>query len=123
MTTAPDRPPLRKLDLTVGILLAAIGALIGFVMLAYMGQLPQLAVICEGVPADGTRCSPDFLNVVTVLGYGIVIFAWFLTFGFFVVRVLRRRIGFFLPILGVVAMVLGYYLVLIILSASYQPAT
>jgi hypothetical protein len=123
MTTAPDRPPLRKLDLAAGIVLALIGALIGFVMLAYMGQLPQLAAVCEGVPVDGLRCSPDFLNTITIVGYGIVIFAWFLSFGFFVVRVLRRRIGFFWPIIGVVVMILGYYLVLIILSASYQPAT
>ena len=50
-------------------------------------------------------------------------FAWFLTFGFFIVRVLRRQIGFFLPLIGIVAMIVGYYLVLIILAASYQPSS
>ena len=122
MTTTPERRPLRIPDLIAGIVFAALGALIGFIMLAYMGQLSQLALICEDIPADGLRCSPTFLNTMTVIGFGIVIFAWFLSVGFFIVRVLRRKVGFWIPILGVVVMIAGYYLVLVILAASYQPA-
>ena len=124
MTTPPPaRKPLRIVDLVIGIVLAVIGGLIGTVMLAYMGQLSEVAVICEGVPADGLRCNPTYLSAVTVIGVGIVIFAWFLSTGFFIVRVLRRQLAFFVPIIGVVAMILGYYLVLILLSTGYQPAS
>ena len=123
MTTPPPaRKPLRILDLIAGLVLAAIGAMIGFIMLGYVAQVSQLSAICEGVTADGLRCNSGFLGVMTVVGLAIVVFAWFLTFGFFIVRVLRRKIGFFLPLVGIVAMIAGYYLMLIILAASYQPS-
>jgi hypothetical protein len=123
MTTPPPaKKPLRIVDLVAGLALSVLGALIGFIMLGYMAQLSQLSGVCEGVDADGVRCSPGFLGAMTVIGLAIVVFAWFLTFGFFIVRVVRRRVGFFLPLLGIVAMILGYYLVLIILAASYQPS-
>ena len=125
MTTPPPpaKKPLRIIDLVAGLVLAIIGALIGFIMLGYVAQLSQLSAICEGVDVDGTRCSPAFLSAMGVIGLGIVVFAWFLTFGFFVVRVLRRQVAFFLPLLGIVAMIAGYYLVLIVLAASYQPSS
>jgi hypothetical protein len=123
MTTPPPaKKPLRIVDLVAGLALSVLGALIGFIMLGYMTQLSQLSAICEGVDVDGVRCSPGFLGAMTVVGIAIVVFAWFLTFGFFIVRVVRRRVGFFLPLLGIVAMIAGYYLVLIILAASYQPS-
>ncbi len=109
-TTPPAKKPLRVVDLVAGLALSVLGALIGFIMLGYMAQLSQLSGICEGVDVEGVRCSPGFLGAMTVVGLAIVVFAWFLTF------------GFFLPLVGIVAMIAGYYLVLIILAASYQPS-
>jgi hypothetical protein len=124
MTTTPPpaKKPLRVVDLVAGLALSVLGALIGLIMLGYMAQLSQLSGICEGVDVEGARCSPGFLGAMTVAGIAIVVFAWFLTFGFFIVRVVRRRVGFFLPLVGIVVMIAGYYLVLIILAASYQPS-
>jgi len=125
MTTPPPpaKKPLRIIDLVAGLVLSIIGALIGFIMLGYIAQLSQLSALCEGVDADGLRCSPGFLGAMSLVGLAIILFAWALTFGFFLVRVLRRQVGFFLPLLGIVAMIVGYYLVLIILAASYQPSS
>lgn len=119
MTT--PRSPLRVVDLVAGLVFTGLGALIGLVMLAYMVQLSELRVICDGVSPDGLRCDPVFLNVMTIVGIAIVVFAWFFTVGFFVVRVIRRQRAFFLPLIGIGIMIAGYYLVLIVLSASYQP--
>jgi hypothetical protein len=109
-------------DLIAGIILLLIAALIGFIMLAYTAQFSQLGTVCEDVPVDGMRCNPDFLNVATIAGIGIVIFAWFLSLGFFIVRVLRRRLAFWVPLVGVVAMIAGFYLISAVLGASYLPA-
>jgi hypothetical protein len=121
-TTAPDRGPLRIPDLIAGGLLVIIAALIGFIMLGYMAQLGLLSALCEGVEADGVRCSPGFLSAITIAGIGIVIFAWFLSLGFFIVRVLRRQLAFWVPLVGIVAMVAGFYVTSAVLGASYLPA-
>lgn len=121
-TTPPDRGPLRIPDLIAGVILVLIALLIGFIMLAYMGSLGQLAGVCEGVAVDGLRCNTDFLNVTTVVGIGIVIFAWFLSLGFFIVRVLRRQLAFWVPLVGVGVMIVGFYVTSAVLGASYLPA-
>lgn len=120
--TTPDRRPLRILDLVVGLLLVIIAALIGFIMLGYMTQLGLLSSLCEGVEVDGLRCSPGFLSTMSIVGVGIVIFAWFLSLGFFIVRVLRRQLAFWVPLVGIVAMIAGFYITSAVLGASYLPA-
>ncbi len=122
-TTPPDRGPLRIPDIVAGVILVVIAALIGFIMLGYMSQLGLLSGVCEGVEPDGLRCSPTFLSAMTIVGIGIVIFAWFLSLGVFVVRVLRRKLGFWVPLLGIVAMIVGFYITSALLGASYLPAT
>jgi hypothetical protein len=120
MTTTPDRRPLRVLDLIAGIALLIIGALIGFVMLAMLGQFNGLSAACEGVDADGLRCDGGYLSAVLIIGTAVVVFGWFLTAGFFVVRILRRRLAFWLPIVGIVAILAAYYVVAILLQ-PYLP--
>lgn len=122
-TTPPDRGPLRIPDIVAGVILVVIAALIGFIMLGYMSQLGLLSGVCEGVEPDGLRCSPAFLSTMTIVGIGIVIFAWFLSLGLFIVRVLRRKLGFWVPLLGIVAMIIGFYITSALLGASYLPAT
>jgi len=121
MTTTPDRRPLRPLDLIAGIVLAIVGGLIGLIMLNLMAQLGNLGVECEGIAPDGLRCNPDYLAGMVALGTAIVVLGWFVTTGFFVVRVLRRRLAFFLPLIGIVVMIAGFYLVAILLQ-PYHPA-
>jgi hypothetical protein len=121
-TTPPDRGPLRIPDIIAGGLLVVIAALIGFIMLGYMAQLGLLSAVCEGVEPDGARCSPAFLSGMTIVGIGIVIFAWFLSLGLFIVRVLRRQLSFWVPLVGIAAMIVGFYITSAVLGASYLPA-
>lgn len=121
-TPPPRRSALQILDLVAGIALTAIGALIGIIMLAYVTQLGQVAAVCEGVAEDGTRCSAAFLAAMGVVGTAVVVFAWFLGAGFLIVRAIRRRVVFWLPIAAVVVMIAGFYLVTALVSGAYLPA-
>lgn len=120
--TPPDRGPLRIPDIIAGVILVVIAVLIGFIMLGYMLQLGQLSAVCDDVEVDGLRCSPAFLSTMTIIGIGIVIFAWFLSLGFFIVRVLRRKLAFWVPLVGIAAMIAGFYLTSAVLGSSYLPA-
>ncbi len=120
---AGRRSPLQILDIVAGVLLLIVAMLIGFIMLAYIGQLGALGSECDGVTADGTRCAPAFLSAMGILGTGIVVFAWFLAAGFLIVRAIRRRITFFLPIIAVLVMIAGFYLVTALIAASYLPTS
>jgi hypothetical protein len=120
-TTPPARTPLRILDLIVGIALLIIGALTGLVMLAMLGQFGGLSVACDGVAADGLRCDGGYLSGILVLGTAIVVFGWFVTAGFFVVRILQRRLAFWLPIVGIIVILAAYYVVAILLQ-PYLPS-
>jgi hypothetical protein len=115
------RPPLRVLDLVASILIAILGAMIGVILLAYVAQLGALQTLCDGASADGLVCNGGYLTGVSVLGAALVVFAWFLTAGFALVRILRRRLAFWLPIVGIVAMIAGFYLIALLANA-YQPA-
>jgi hypothetical protein len=126
-TTVPDpvapRTGLQWLDLIAGILLTAIAALTGLVMLSVVNQLGGLGAECEGIAESGTHCSPGFLSGMVILGTAVVVFAWFFGLGFLIVRAVRRRIVFFLPFLAFAVMVAGFYLVTALISANYLPAS
>jgi hypothetical protein len=112
----PARKPLRILDLVAGILLAIVGALTGFIMLALIGQFSALSAACEGITPDGLRCDSGYLSAMLILGTAIVVFGWFLTTGFFIVRILRRQLAFWLPLVGIVVILAAYYVVAILLQ-------
>jgi hypothetical protein len=125
-TTPPPaarRTPLQIVDIVAGVLLLIVAMLIGFIMLAYIGQLGGLAAECEGVTADGARCAPAFLSAMGIIGTAFVVFAWFLAAGFLIVRAIRRQIVFFLPIIAVVVMFAGFYLVTALIAANYLPTS
>ena len=95
-------------------------------LLAQLAQFTGLATgggSCANVAADGLRCSPAFLNAMIIVGYVLVVFAWAITTGFMIVRFLRKRLGWFLPLIGLAAMLIGFYVPLLVLHASYLPAT
>jgi hypothetical protein len=116
----PARKPLRIIDLVAGIVIAIIGALIGFIMLGLVGQFGGLAAACEGVSPDGLRCNAGYLSGSVILGTAIVVFGWFLTTGFFIVRILRRQLAFWLPLVGIVVMVAAFYVIAIMVQ-PYMP--
>jgi hypothetical protein len=120
--SAPRRTASQWIDLIVGLLLTGIGGLLGLVMLTQLAQLAGLSVICEGITPDGARCSPAFLSGAIVVGYAIVIFAWALGLGLLVVRAVRRRTVFWVPVASIAVIIAAFYFVAIVLSTSYQPA-
>ncbi len=117
----PARPPLRIIDLVAGIVLAIIGALLGFIMLALIGQFGGFSAACEGVTPDGIQCDGGFLSAVLIIGTALVVFGWFVTVGFFIVRILRRRLAFWLPLVGILVIFAAYYAVAILLQ-PYLPS-
>jgi hypothetical protein len=119
---APRRTALQWADLVAGLLLTGIGGLLGLVMLTQLAQLAGLSVICEGIAPDGARCSPAFLTGAIIAGYAIVIFAWALGLGLLIVRAVRRRTVFWVPLASIAVIIAAFYLVAIVLSTSYQPA-
>jgi hypothetical protein len=124
MTTTPPvrRSPAQIIDIVVGLVLAALGALTGVAFLAVLQQYSGLSQLCDGESAEGVRCSPGYLSGMIALGFAGVIFGWFLTTGFMVVRFLRRRFGFWLPLLGVAVMIATSWAISAALSA-YLPAS
>ena len=114
--------PVRIADLVVAILLAVIGAMIGLIVISTLAQYSGLSAECEGATVDGARCSPVFLNTSIIIGYALVIFAWFITTGLIVVRAIRRQLTFFLPLIGVVVMIAAVWIVTALIGASYLPA-
>jgi len=119
----PRRTPAQFLDLIVGLVLTALNIGIGLLILAALNQLSGLSAICEGISPDGTRCDPGFLSGIIILGYAIVIFAWFLGLGIVIMRAVQRRLLFWVPLVAGFVILAAYWIVAIILSASYQPAT
>jgi hypothetical protein len=114
--------PVRIADLVVAIVLAVIGAMIGLIVMSTLAQYSGLSAECQGSTIDGARCSPVFLSTSIIIGYALVIFAWFITTGLIVVRAIRRRLTFFLPLIGVVVMIAAIWLVTALIGASYLPA-
>ena len=110
MTTTPARRPVRKLDLIAGILMAAVGGLIGLLVLALLAQVGRLPTDCAG-------CSAGYLSGMVILGTAIVVFGWFVTTGLFIVRILRRQLAFWLPIVGIVVIFAAFYLVAFLVRA------
>lgn len=120
-TPAPPRSTLQWADLITGLLLTAIAGLLALVMLSQLAQLSGLSVICAGIAPDGARCSPAFLTGAIIVGYAMVIFAWALGLGLLIVRAVRRRTVFWVPLASVAVIIAAFYLVAIVLSTSYQP--
>lgn len=119
----PRRTPAQFLDLIVGLALTVINIGLGLVMLAQLNQLSGLSAICTDITPDGTRCDPGFLSGIIILGYGIVIFAWFVGLGVLIMRAVQRRLVFWVPLVAGVVIIAAFWVVAIILGASYQPAT
>lgn len=121
-TPTGPRTTTQRVDLVVGILLTVTSALLGLTMLAQLNQLTGLDVICKGIAPDGTRCDPAFLSGSIIVGYAIVIFAWFLGAGWLIFRAVRRRLVFWIPLASGAVILAAFYVVAILLGASYQPA-
>lgn len=124
MSSAPAaaRGPVRLLDVVVGIALAVIAAGVGLVLLGLVGQFTAaVGTACEGVTPAGTSCSPGYIAGIGALGTAIMVFGWALPTGFLIVRIVRRRLSFWLPILSMAVMISGFYLFAALLGQAQPP--
>src|ERR1700712_3296665 len=113
-------------DRVVGIAIALPTAVIALALLTQLSQFSGLGTgdgVCAGVAADGLRCSPAFLTTMVIVGTALIIFGWAITTGLMVVRFIQKRLGWFLPLIGFAALIVGFYAPLLILYASYLPAS
>lgn len=116
MTKSPTVPPRRNpvvtvIDIVVGVAIALIGIVFGLVILSTAGQ--YISINEGGCTADsyaGLECNAGALSLAVSALTAVTIFAWAITSGLFIVRLLKRRIGFYWPIIGIVLMVAGFWI-------------
>ena len=121
-TSPSSRSPLvRGIDIAVGVVIALFGVVLGLGIVALYQQLTGLSAACDGIAADGTRCSPAFLATMTNLGIAIVVFGWGLTTGMLVVRLIQKRLVWYWPLIGLAVLVASFYLISLVLGSSYLP--
>ena len=69
--------------------------------------------------ASGASCDQGFLNTICYIGYALCLFGWGLPVGFMVVRFIQRRRAWFLPLISIGVVVIGFYVLLAILGRGY----
>lgn len=115
-SAAPDSRPPRSgtrlaVELVVGLALAFVGAVFAFGLVVTLSQLGGVAANCAE-----TGCNGGAVSGVVVLGLATVIFGWAITLGLFIVRLIQRRWAWFWPLIGIVVMVAGFYLIALLVS-------
>ena len=120
-STPPEQSRSRRVTgIVVGILLAllALGIAFGIYTEFFTLRDPSGPVVKNCI-ASGAECSQAFLNTICYIGYGLCLFGWGLPVGFMVVRFIQRRRAWFLPLISIGAIVLGFYILLAILGRGY----
>ena len=130
MSKTPAAAPLKRnpiaqaLDIVAGAIIALIGVVFGLGILASAGQYSHLNDgVCTSGPYSGLTCDPNALVVAVGLISAVTIFAWALTTGMFIVRLLRRRVAFFWPIIGIVVMIIGFWIGTYVVSLIAEQAS
>ena len=108
----PKRNPIAQaLDIVAGAIIALIGVVFGLGFLAIAGQYSHLNDgVCTSGPYAGLTCDPTALTVAVGVMSAVTIFAWAISTGMFIVRLLRRKVAFFWPIIGIVVMIIGFWI-------------
>lgn len=126
MTTAPERSRTHRISgIVVGVFLALIA--LGFTFsiyvqfFVYLDPHVGLAANCTRVAASGTHCSPSFLSTMVLVGYAICLFGFGLPVGFMVVRLIQKRRAWFWPLISLVVVYVGFFIVTAVLGGQYLP--
>ena len=98
-TPASRRPlAIAVIDIAVGVVIAIIGLAISFGVLYSASQYAQLPAANAGL-----------LSTITIVLTAIAIFGWAVPAGMLVVRALQRRYAFYWPIIGIIIVVISFY--------------
>jgi len=101
--TAPARRrsrPLVVLDLTLGILVALVGIVFSW----------GIILTALSLPGNYIGGNESLLSTITTLWIAFAIFGWAISTGMFIVRAIQRRYAFYWPIIGIIIVVLSFYL-------------
>ena len=116
-------PVTQALDIVAGVGIAIVGLVLGLGILASAGQYGHLNDgVCVNGPYSGLTCDPNALVTAVGLISAVTIFAWALSTGFFIVRLLRRKVAFFWPIIGIVIMIAGFWVGTYVVSLIAEQA-
>lgn len=118
--SAPERPRLRIVDMVVGILLGLIALGVAFAFYTVFFTLRDPAgSIATSCAASGAVCDQNFLNTICYIGFAVCLFGFALPIGFMIVRFLQRRRAWFLPLIAIAVIIVGFYVLLFILGRGY----
>ena len=116
---APTRSR-RVTGLVVGILLALLALGIAFGIYTEFFTLRDPAgPVVKACVSSGAACDQGFLNTICYIGYALCLFGWGVPIGFMVVRFIQRRRAWFLPLISIAAVLIGFYILLAILGHGY----
>jgi len=122
MTSASPAPTAQRrvTGMVVGILLAllALGIAFGIYVEFFTLRDPAGSIVTNCI-ASGASCDQSFLNTICYIGYALCLFGWGLPVGFMVVRFIQRRRAWFLPLISIGVVVIGFYVLLAILGRGY----
>ena len=109
--TAPARIRSRTLvvlDLVVGITIALLGIVFSW----------GIILTALSLPNNYIGGNESLLSTITGLWIAFAIFGWAIPAGMFVVRAIQRRYAFFWPIIGIIIVVLSFYIGAFILGSA-----
>ena len=121
-TPTPGRPRnavLVTVDILAGIVLIVIGVAISIGVIFTVGQYPALVSGCGSATPGGLPCEAGGLvsTVVTIV-IVVAVFAAALGLGFFVVRIIQKRVAFYMPLIGIVVTIAALYIGSAIVGAA-----
>jgi hypothetical protein len=122
MTSAPPAPSRtrRVTGLVVGIVLAllALGVAFGIYAEFFTLRDPSGSLVTTCL-SSGADCDQNLLNTICYIGYALCLFGWGVPTAFMLVRFIQRRRAWYLPLISIGVVVIGFYILLAILGRSY----
>jgi hypothetical protein len=116
-------PALVALDVIAGILILGFGILVTIAVLGAAIDFGGLHTGCGPGPYDGITCSAAALGAISNGLIIVCILALFLGFGMFVVSLIRKRVAFYWPLIGIVVTIAAFYLAAWIASLTLPGAS
>jgi hypothetical protein len=115
----PRNPVLVTVDILAGIVLIVIGVALSIGVVFTVGQFPALVSECGSAAPGGVPCEAGGLvSTVALIVIAIAVFAAALGLGFFVVRLIQKRLAFYWPLLGIVVTIAALYIGSAIVGAA-----
>ena len=118
---APPRTRTRRIvDIVVGILLALLAGVVAFGFYTVFFSLRDPSgTIATQCASSGATCDQGLLNTICYIGYAVCLFGWGLPVGFMIVRFILNRLAWFFPLISIVVVIAGFYILLAILGQNY----